>query len=94
MASDALLLDRVEAYYGDSHVLHQVSFALGEARLLGLLGRNGAGKTTSMNVAVGLVAPAAAVLRFMARTSPGARPKSSRRAVLRWFHRDGASSAA
>ena len=30
--------------YGDSHVLHDVSFALGEARMLGLLGRNGAGK--------------------------------------------------
>jgi branched-chain amino acid transport system ATP-binding protein len=55
LASDALLLDRIEAYYGDSHVLHQVSFTLGEARLLGLLGRNGAGKTTSMNVAVGLL---------------------------------------
>jgi branched-chain amino acid transport system ATP-binding protein len=59
LANDALLLDRVEAYYGDSHVLHQVSFTLGEARLLGLLGRNGAGKTTSMNVAVGLLKPRA-----------------------------------
>ena len=59
MANDALQLDRIEAYYGDSHVLHQVSFALGEARLLGLLGRNGAGKTTSMNVAVGLLKPRA-----------------------------------
>jgi branched-chain amino acid transport system ATP-binding protein len=59
LANDALLLDRVEAYYGDSHVLHQVSFTLGEARLLGLLGRNGAGKTTSMNVAIGLLKPRA-----------------------------------
>ncbi len=59
MANEALQLDRIEAYYGDSHVLHEVSFALGEARLLGLLGRNGAGKTTSMNVAIGLLAPRA-----------------------------------
>jgi branched-chain amino acid transport system ATP-binding protein len=59
LANDALLLERIEAYYGDSHVLHEVSFALGEARLLGLLGRNGAGKTTSMNVAIGLVRPRA-----------------------------------
>ncbi|MEA2995687.1 MAG: branched-chain amino acid transport system ATP-binding protein, partial [Alphaproteobacteria bacterium] len=42
--------------YGDSHILQQVSFALGEGRLLGLLGRNGAGKTTCMNVTVGLLA--------------------------------------
>src|SRR5262249_56054601 len=38
-------------------VLHGVSFRLGEGRLLGLLGRNGAGKSTSMNVTVGLLAP-------------------------------------
>jgi len=57
LASEALLLRNVDAYYGDSHVLHDVSFALGEARLLGLLGRNGAGKTTCMNVAMGLLTP-------------------------------------
>src|SRR6478609_5439720 len=57
LAREALLLRNVDAYYGDSHVLHDVSFALGEARLLGLLGRNGAGKTTSMNVVMGLLAP-------------------------------------
>ena len=57
MAADALSLVDVDAYYGDSHVLQKVSFRLGEGRLLGLLGRNGAGKTTCMNVSVGLLAP-------------------------------------
>jgi branched-chain amino acid transport system ATP-binding protein len=57
LASDALALSDIDAYYGDSHVLHRVSFRLGEGRLLGLLGRNGAGKSTSMNVSVGLLAP-------------------------------------
>ena len=57
MATDALVLSDINAFYGDSHVLHGVSFTLGEARLLGLLGRNGAGKTTSMNVAMGILAP-------------------------------------
>ena len=55
MASSALRLSNIEAYYGNSHVLQQVSFALGEGRLLGLLGRNGAGKSTCLNVAVGLL---------------------------------------
>jgi branched-chain amino acid transport system ATP-binding protein len=50
-------LSEVDAYYGDSHVLHRVSLRLGEGRLLGLLGRNGAGKTTCMNVTVGLLPP-------------------------------------
>ncbi|HTY67591.1 MAG TPA: ABC transporter ATP-binding protein [Alphaproteobacteria bacterium] len=53
----ALRLDGVDAFYGDSHVLHRVSFDLGEGRMLGLLGRNGAGKSTCMNVVVGLLAP-------------------------------------
>ena len=56
-ATGALALGNINAYYGDSHVLHGVSFALGHARLLGLLGRNGAGKTTCLNVAVGLLPP-------------------------------------
>jgi branched-chain amino acid transport system ATP-binding protein len=55
--SDALVLSEVDAFYGDSHVLHRVSLRLGEGRLLGLLGRNGAGKSTSMNVTVGLLPP-------------------------------------
>ena len=55
--SDALALTEIDAFYGDSHVLHRVSFRLGEGRLLGLLGRNGAGKSTSMSVTVGLLPP-------------------------------------
>ncbi len=59
MANSALKLTGIDAFYGDSHVLQQVSFALGEGRLLGLLGRNGAGKSTCMNVSVGLLPPRA-----------------------------------
>jgi branched-chain amino acid transport system ATP-binding protein len=57
LANDALLLSDIDAYYGDSHVLHRVSLRLGSGRLLGLLGRNGAGKSTCMSVAMGWVAP-------------------------------------
>ncbi|HVY58014.1 MAG TPA: ABC transporter ATP-binding protein [Xanthobacteraceae bacterium] len=59
MATSALRLSDIDAYYGDSHVLQKVSFELGEGRLLGLLGRNGAGKSTCMNVTVGLLPPRA-----------------------------------
>jgi branched-chain amino acid transport system ATP-binding protein len=59
LASSALELCDIDAYYGDSNVLHKVSFALHEGRLLGLLGRNGAGKSTCMNVTVGLLHPRA-----------------------------------
>jgi branched-chain amino acid transport system ATP-binding protein len=57
LATKALSLSNVDAFYGDSHVLEKVSFELGEGRLLGLLGRNGAGKSTCMNVTVGLLPP-------------------------------------
>jgi branched-chain amino acid transport system ATP-binding protein len=59
LANSALKLTGIDAFYGDSHVLQQVSFELGEARLLGLLGRNGAGKSTCMNVTVGVLPPRA-----------------------------------
>jgi branched-chain amino acid transport system ATP-binding protein len=57
LATSALKLSHVDAFYGDSHVLGDVSFELGEARMLGLLGRNGAGKSTCMNVTMGLLPP-------------------------------------
>jgi len=53
--SDALVLDGVDAFYGDSHVLHGVGFTLRERGLLALLGRNGAGKTTCMGAVMGFV---------------------------------------
>jgi len=57
LASEALTIRDVDAYYGDSHVLHGISFALQPGRLLGLLGRNGAGKTTCMSTVMGFLKP-------------------------------------
>ena len=56
-ASSLLSLDRVNAYYGESHVLHDVSLQLCEGRLLALLGRNGAGKTTCISSIIGFLPP-------------------------------------
>ena len=55
MANEALRVGAVDTYYGDSHVLHGVGFALRPGRLLGLLGRNGAGKTTCMATIMGFL---------------------------------------
>jgi branched-chain amino acid transport system ATP-binding protein len=57
LATEALNISGIDAYYGDSHVLHAVSFALQGGRLLGLLGRNGAGKTTCMAAIMGFLKP-------------------------------------
>jgi len=55
--ADALVLENVDALYGDSHVLHGVSLTVRPGRLLALLGRNGAGKTTCMSAIIGFVPP-------------------------------------
>ena len=76
MASDALTLADVDAFYGDSHVLHRVCLRLGEGRLLGLLGRNGAGKSTAMSVTVGLVPPRHGAVSVFGRTVTGRSPEA------------------
>jgi branched-chain amino acid transport system ATP-binding protein len=67
-------IDGVDALYGESHVLHGVSFALGEGRVLALLGRNGAGKTTCMNSVIGFLPPRKGAIRLfgepVARLAP------------------------
>jgi branched-chain amino acid transport system ATP-binding protein len=75
LATDALTLTDIDAFYGDSHVLQQISFALGEGRLLGLLGRNGAGKSTCMNVTVGLLPPRAGRVAVFGASVTGLPPE-------------------
>ena len=55
MATSLLALDGVNSFYGDSHVLHDVAFQVQEGRLLALLGRNGAGKTTCISTIIGFL---------------------------------------
>jgi len=76
LATSALSLSHIEAFYGDSHVLQDVSFELGEARMLGLLGRNGAGKSTCMNVTMGLLAPRTGEVRVFGQPVTGFSPES------------------
>ena len=62
--TEALVLSEVDALYGESHVLHEVSFSLSAGRVLALLGRNGAGKTTCMNSIIGFLPPRRGVIRL------------------------------
>jgi len=57
LATEALALEAVDALYGESHVLHGVSFSMRQGEVMCLLGRNGAGKTTCMNAIIGWLKP-------------------------------------
>ena len=54
---DLLEVQRLNTHYGAAHILHDVSFTAGAGRALVLLGRNGAGKSTTMKSLIGLVRP-------------------------------------
>lgn len=50
-----LKLNRLEAWYGESHVLHGVDMEVAEGEIVTLLGRNGAGKTTTLKSIIGIL---------------------------------------
>ena len=75
MASDALSLTNVHAYYGDSHILHGVSFSLSPGSVLALLGRNGAGKTTCISTIIGFLAPQKGEIRLFGEPIEGLSPE-------------------
>ncbi len=66
----------VDALYGDSHVLHGVSFEVGAGRVLALLGRNGAGKTTCMSAIIGFVPPRKGAIRLFGEPIAGLAPEA------------------
>ncbi|HML10762.1 MAG TPA: ABC transporter ATP-binding protein [Stellaceae bacterium] len=55
--SEALRAEGLHTYYGKSHILHGVSLAVEEGRITALLGRNGAGKSTTLRSLMGLTPP-------------------------------------
>jgi branched-chain amino acid transport system ATP-binding protein len=75
-------LSGINALYGDSHVLHDVSFALDAGRVLALLGRNGAGKTTCMSTIIGFLPPRNGEIRLFGEPITRLQPEMiSRRGV-------------
>ena len=59
-----LVLDDIHTYYGDSYVLHGVSFVVEPGTVVALLGRNGMGKTTTIRSIIGFTPPRSGQVRF------------------------------
>jgi branched-chain amino acid transport system ATP-binding protein len=76
LAPDALTLEDVHSFYGDSHVLQGVSLSLKQGQLLALLGRNGAGKTTCIATIVGFLPPKRGDIRLFGQSIARLRPET------------------
>ena len=59
-----LAVKELQAWYGESHILHGVNFDVREGEVVTLLGRNGAGKTTTMKSIMGIVGQRTGSVRF------------------------------
>jgi branched-chain amino acid transport system ATP-binding protein len=56
-----LEVDALHAYYGKSHILQGISFRVGEGEIISLLGRNGAGRSTTIKTIMGQIRPVGAI---------------------------------
>ncbi len=64
----------LHTFYGPSHILHGVDFAVGRGETIGLMGRNGMGKTTLLRSLLGLTPPRAGEVLVNGRSMTGAKP--------------------
>ncbi len=72
----------LNAWYGESHILHGVEFDVNEGEVVTLLGRNGAGKTTTMKSIMGLVPRREGQIRFKGQETVHLRPDLIARAGI------------
>ena len=64
----------LDAYYGRAHILQGLSFSMNRGEVLALMGRNGAGKSTTMKAVMGLVPPAGGSVSFEGKPVQGREP--------------------
>ena len=69
-----LEIDKLNSYYGDSHVLFDVTMRVEQKEVVALLGRNGAGKSTTLNSLMGIVSAPSGSIRLEDQELRGAKP--------------------
>jgi branched-chain amino acid transport system ATP-binding protein len=69
-----LNVKNIHTYYGSSHILFDISLTVSKGEVVGLLGRNGAGKSTTMRSIMGLTPPKEGTITFNGRDITGRKP--------------------
>ncbi len=80
----SLVVDDIHTYYGPAHVLQGVSLEVGEGEIVALLGRNGAGKSTTLKSIIGLTPPAKGTVMYAGRSLVGLPTHTIARQGIRW----------
>ena len=83
-----LRLDDVHTHYAKSHILHGVSLEVQPGEVVGLLGRNGVGKSTTLKTIMGLVRPSEGHVRFEGREIAGTAPHHLAHLGIAWVPED------
>ena len=83
-----LIVDRLNAFYGRAHILHDLSLDVQAGEVLALLGRNGAGKSTLCRALMGLLRPASGRVVLAGTDVAGWDPHRVARAGLGWVPED------
>src|SRR5713226_4025558 len=63
-AAAVLSVQNLEAWYGESHILHGIDFNVKAGEVVTLLGRNGAGKTTTLKSVMGIIGKRSGAIKF------------------------------
>ena len=83
-----LTLENVHTYYGKSHILHGVSLEVRAGEVVGLLGRNGVGKSTTLKTIMGIARPAEGRIVFGGQDITGVAPHRAARLGLGYVPED------
>jgi len=83
-----LEVDGLNSYYGDSHILFDVALRVEKHEVVALLGRNGAGKSTTLKSLMGVVRPQSGSIRFDGAEIAGRKSHAIAKAGMQLVHED------
>ena len=88
MSAPVLTVERLDAWYGAAQILFELSFHVDRGEVVALMGRNGAGKSTTMKAIMGMMTRRSGTVRFLNRDISRLKPYQVARLGLGWAPED------